>query len=474
MTTKRKTQLNLSGSHRNVDADIVFVGSNLFVTGSAQFTGSVNVDDVLSASGDLSTAGAFFVQGATQLTGAVNLASTLSASGQVSTQGGLRVQGATQLTGALNLAAGLSASGNITAAGIFSGSTGRFTYLSGALSASSTGQPFIVAGSNVTTTFSPTDLNWTIAATGGGGSVAGSDTQVQFNQNGAFAASSSLTHFSGTLGVQALSGSLTSSGTVFADTFQYNGNILKIASNVLVTQSVMIFEGIDPTVEVGGVVLTNGAGLSMFSGSATGPNSPLAISPAVAADSVDVNIKGSVIVRSGSLAVNSGSASDSSFTVEPSTTAKQVNVIFDRTGSTGGVNFAGINVRPLYSFQDDTTGVGFLMPGDLLSAGNTGNNSIGKIDFNVIAVSKDSNNYASWTFSTTVAKNIAGTTVLVGIPTELDSATSGSDAATWDVNVNGNATIACTGSALAATNPIKWYAQITKKMFVSGSGLITY
>jgi hypothetical protein len=444
MATKRKTQLNLSGSHRNVDADIVFVGSNLFVTGSAQFTGSLNLD------------------------------STLSASGQVSTAGDLRVQGATQLTGALNLAAGLSASGNITAAGIFSGSTGRFTYLSGALSASSTGQPFIVAGSNVTTTFSPTDLNWTIAATGGGGSVAGSDTQVQFNNNGAFAASSSLTHFSGTLGVHAISGSLTSSGTVFADALQYNGNILKITSNVLVTQSVIFFEGIDPTVEVGGVVLTNGAGLSMFSGSATGPNPPFGINRANTANSIDVNVKGAVIVRSGSLAVNSGSTSDNSFTVEPSTTAGRVNVIFDRTGSTEGVDFQGINVRPLYSFQDDITGVGFLMPGDLLSV-DTGNNSIGKIDFNVIAVSKDSNNYASWTFSTTVAKNIAGTAVLVGVPTELDSATSGSDAATWDVNVNGNATIACTGSSpLAATNPIKWYAQVTKKMFLSGSGLITY
>jgi len=170
MATKRKTQLNLSGSHRNVDADIVFVGSNLFVTGSAQFTGSLNLD------------------------------STLSASGQVSTAGGLFVQGATQLTGALNLAAGLSASGNITAAGIFSGSTGRFTYLSGALSASSTGQPFIVAGSNVTTTFSHTDLNWTIAATGGGGTPAGADRTVQFNNNGAFAGDVDLQFYSNSLG----------------------------------------------------------------------------------------------------------------------------------------------------------------------------------------------------------------------------------------------------------------------------------
>lgn len=444
MTTKRKTQLNLSGSHRNVDADIVFVGSNLFVTGSAQFTGSLNLDSTLSASGQVSTAGAFFVQGATQLTGAVNLA------------------------------AGLSASGNITAAGIFSGSTGRFTYLSGALSASSTGQPFIVAGSNVTTTFSPTDLNWTIAATGGGGgSVAGSDTQVQFNENGAFAASSSLTHTSGTLGVHAISGSLTSSGTVFGD-IGYNSNILKINTNVLVTQSAMLFDGVDSALEFefGGVLLANGASLAMFSGS-LGEDPPFDISRAETADSVDVHVKGAIVVKNGSISVNSGSKEDRSFSVEPSTTAGQVNVIFDRTGSTEGVEFQGINVRPLYSFQNDIAGTGFLMPGDLLSTGNAGGNSIGKIDFNVIAVSKDSNNYASWTFSTTVARDTAGATSVIAY-SELDAATSGSAAATWDVNVNSNATIACTGSFLAATNTIRWYAQITKKMFVSGSGLITY
>jgi hypothetical protein len=483
MTIKRKTQLNLSGSHRTLDADNAFIGGFLFVTGSVSasvgvsassgfqaggastfkagtFSGFVSASNYIATANNLQVGQNAFVTGSLQVTGSIFVA----AAGLIS---------ASVVSASVGVSASVLQGTTVTAEGLVSGSTGRFTYLSGALSASSTGLPFIVAGSNVTTTFSHTDLNWTIAATSGG-SVAGSDTQVQFNNNGAFAASSSLTHTSGTLGVHAISGSLTSSGTVFADVLQYNGNILKISSNVLVTQSVMFFEGIDPTVEVGGVVLTNGAGLNMFSGSATGPISEFGISPATTANSIDVNVKGAVIVRSGSLSVSSGSKTDNSFTVEPSTTAGQVNVIFDRTGSTGGVNFAGINVRPLYSFQDDTTGVGFLMPGDLLSAGTAGNNSIGKIDFNVIAVSKDSNNYASWTFSTTVAKNIAGTAVLVGVPTELDSATSGSDAATWDVNVNGNATIACTGSVLVATNPIKWYAQITKKMFVSGSGLITY
>lgn len=385
MTIKRKTQLNLSGSHRNLDADFAQIGSALFVTGSV------------------------------------------------------------------------------------SGSTGRFTYLSGALSASSTGLPFIVAGSNITANWSDTNLNWTITGSGGGGSVAGSDTQVQFNENGAFAASSSFTHTSGTLGVHAISGSLTSSGTVFGD-IQYNGNILKINTNVLVTQSVMVFDGVDSALNgFGGVILANNAQLNMFSGSLS-QNPPFGINPSSTPDQVQVNIRGELNVNSGSLHVNSGSFNDQSFTIEPSITAARVNVIFDRTGSIEGVPFMGINIRPLYSSMTTGGSAGTIMSGSLLSFNDEGPNTIGKIDFNVTAVQKNTDNYGSWTFSTTVAKDTAGATSVIAY-SELDAATSGSDAATWDVNINSNAVICCTGSAGAE---IQWYAHVTKKMFLSGSGLITY
>ena len=484
------------------------------VQGATQLTGAVNIENTLSASGQISTAGNLFAQGTTQLGGAVNLYSTLSSSGDLSTQGILRVQGATQLTGAVKLANGLSASQNITAGGIISGSTGRFTYLSGALSASSTGLPFLVAGSGVTTNFSHTDLNWTIAATGGGGTVQGSDTQVQFNQNGAFAASSSLTHFSGTLGVHAISGSLTSSGTVFGD-IGYSGNILKINTNVLVTQSAMLFDGVGSAFDFGGLFLANGANLTMFSGS-VGEDPPFSVEPSDTPDQVrllnvgiadfvsgavkltngcqfqvysgsggfsqfyvapsftsgkvDASLKGVMTITSGSLYVNSGSSSDSSFQIEPSATAAQVNVIFDRTGSTGDVNFQGINVRPLYSSMTTSGSAGTEMSGSLL-LGSSGPNSVGKVDFNVVAVQKNTDNYGSWTFSTTVARDTAGGVHSVIAYSELDAATSGSDTATWDVNINSNAVIYCTGSAGAE---IQWYAHVTKKMFLSGSGLITY
>jgi len=556
MTIKRKTQLNLSGSHRDLDADFAHIGSALFVTGSSQFTGSVNVDDVLSASGDLSTAGI------------------------------LRVQGGTQLTGALNLAADLSASGNITSAGVVSGSTGRFTYLSGALSASSTGLPFLVAGSNITANWSNTNLNWEITGSGGGGTPNGDDRTVQFNNNGAFAGDPDLQFYSNSLGnigantlafpsgnVGVLSGSnidnqaytLALSAAVAQPIpgGPYPGFFdpaMVVLTPVVMSQSLMLFDGRhdplglgDNNVPGGGLALANNAQFTLYSGSwnplpsdyngkdpvvsifnqgengiisvvgqllvqssstdqnnifqvarsdtagqvqlknvgtaeflsgtvslaygsefnvysgSNGGQAEFTVAPSFTSGKVNASLKGVMTITSGSLYVNSGSSSDSSFQIEPSATAGQVNVIFDRTGSTGGFNFPGINVRPLYSSMTTVGSAGTEMSGSLL-LGTSGPNSVGKIDFNVTAVQKDTNNYGSWTFSTTVARDTAGATSVIAY-SELDAATSGSDAADWDVNINSNAVIYCTGSAGAE---IQWYAQVTKKMFLSGSGLITY
>ena len=397
MTIKRKTQLNLSGSHHTLDSDNAFIGGTVYVTGSV------------------------------------------------------------------------------------SASVGKFQYLTGSLSGTLGGLPFIVAGPNITASYNDSTGQWAITGSSGGSATpAGVDRTVQFNNNGAFAGDVDLQFYSNSLGnigantlafstgsVSVLSGALTPSGTVFG-AIGYSDNILEINTSVLVTQSMMIFDGAYSE-QFNGIALSNGAGLIMSSGSLT-QEPPFSISPAGTADSLDVSVKGFVIVKSGSLAVNSGSASDSSFTVEPSTTAGQVNVIFDRIGSTGGVNFAGINVRPLYSTMTTVGATGYQMSGSLLSAGSAGANSIGKIDFNIIAVQKDTDNYGSWTFSTTVARDSANVLAVVAY-SELDATTSGSDAAAWDVNINSDAVIYCTGSAGSG---IQWYAHVTKKMFLSGSGLITY
>jgi len=398
MTIKRKTQLNLSGSHRNVDADIAWVGSNLYVTGSSQFTGS-----------------AYFQQ----ITGSIS-----------GTLGGL---------------------------------------------------PFIVAGPNMAgVNYNAGTGQWELSGATGT-SVAGSNTYIQFNADGTHGASSLLTfntasnagYLAGTLvaptaSFQYLSGGL-ANAPVFSD-LGYTAPILGIDSNVLVTQSLMVFDGTSPDLPIAGLLLTNGAGVAMFSGSA-GSQPAFGLLASTKPDQVTLSIEGEVTIKSGSLYVNSGSSNDQSFTIEPSTTATKVNVIFDRTGSVGGVIFGGINVRPLYSSMTTSGSAGTIMSGNLIAFnGNSGPNSVGKVDFNVVAVQKDTDNYGSWTFSTTVARDTAGATSVIAY-SELDAATSGSAAAAWDVNINSDAVIYCTGSAGAE---IQWYAHVTKKMFLSGSGLITY
>ena len=603
MTIKRKTQLNLSGSHRTLDADNAFIDGFLFVTGSVSasvgvsassgfqaggastfkagtFSGFVSASNYIATANNLQVGQNAFVTGSLQVTGSIFVA----AAGLIS---------ASVVSASVGVSASVLQGTTVTAEGLVSGSTGRFTYLSGALSASSTGLPFIVAGSNITTTFSHTDLNWTIAATGGG-TPAGADRTVQFNNNGAFAGDADLQFYSNSLGnigantlafpsgnVGVLSGSSIDNqaytlvlsaaaaqpipGGPFPGFFD---PAMVVLTPVVMSQSLMLFDGRhdplglgDSNFPGGGLTLANDTRFTLYSGSwnplpsayggkdpvvsiyngqeggaidvvgqlvvlssstdqnnvfsvrasntagrvdlknvgaaeflsgtvslaygsefnvysgSNGGQAGFTVAPSFTSGKVNASLKGVMTLTSGSLNVNSGSSSDGSFIIEQSTTAAQVNVIFNRTGSTGGVDFAGINVRPLYSTMTTVGATGYQMSGSLLSAGNTiGANSIGKIDFNIIAVQKDTDNYGSWTFSTTVAKDRTGTVAVVAY-SELDAATSGSaavgifPAAGWDVNINDDATIQCTGSAGAE---IQWYAQITKKMFLSGSGLINY
>ena len=522
MTIKRKTQLNLSGSHRNLDADFAHIGSTLFVTGSVVVTGS------MSSSGDLSSQGILRVQGATQLTGAVNLGSTLSASGMISTENNLFAQGTTQLGGAVNLYSTLSASGmistannlqvgqnafvtgslqvtgsifvaaaglisasvvsasvgvsasvlqgtTVTAEGLVSGSTGRFTYLSGALSASSTGLPFLVAGSNVTTTFSHTDLNWTIAATGGGGggTVQGSDTFVQFNRNGAFAGSASFTHTSGTLGVHAISGSLTSSGTVFGD-IGHNGNILKITSHVLVTQSAMLFDGVESALDFGGLALFNGAKLSVFSGSLD-DEPPFGISLSNTPDQVQLRnvgtadfISGAVNLTFGStLNVHSASQSGTGFAVIPDTTAGTVRLDINGRLFSNGTNISALtgSLRTGGAYGEPDSNI---MSGSLLTAGMV-NGSVGKFRVEVIGAAINGDQFISADLIVAASQSAAGVYGTFGV-TEVTLDAIGTNALGWDVNINTNGDIAVTSSTVG----VDWYAQVSKKMILSGSGIVIY
>jgi len=500
---KRKTHLNLSGSHHTLDSDNIFVGGTsyitgalsastnisaqgaLFVQGETQLTGAVSLAGTLttvgavSSSGNVSTAGNLFVQGASQFTGSAFFAGNatlgdassdvitvtgrltasqgLSASTDISTQGALYVQGtsfhtgaayfgnvvsassgfqagasstfkALTVSGALNASQTISASGNIStagnllvqgttqhtgsvfASGIISGSTGQFTYISGALSGSSNGNPILKAGSNITVNWRDATLQWEITGSSDGSPV-GSDTQVQFNQNGSFAASSSFTHRSGTLGIRTISGS--NDATFLSDAPYSIAKVLNIDSNVLVTQSLAVFDGTQSQQLGGGVILANGASLSVYSGSF---------------------------------------GANSDFWFRRSDTANKIDVVFDGL----------INVRPLYVTMSTGNATGTVLSGGLLTA-DIDAASVGIVDFNVIAAASATDDYASWKFSVTTRKNQAGVFTILAA-TEIDTIYEGSNAQTWDVNVNNNGDICCTGSA----GTVNWYSQVVKKMILSG------
>ena len=554
--SKRKTQLNTSGSHRILDADGAFIGGVVYITGS--MTASVGIS-------------ASFVQG----------------------------------------------------------TSASFTVLSASLSGTAEGLPYIVAGPNITASYNSSG-QWEITGSsgGGGGTPAGSNTEVQFNADGAFGASSGLSYYTasfdlyspGTL-VLASSSLSTVSGTnlnnnftttqnAFAESLQgflsgqaiFSGSepniqltasmLVVTSSHILVSRSFIVADGLTVSTSLaaavgggdyeeqaaavndlfgnqvgglGGFLAQNGAryqlfennwGLSDLGGdaplfevspfpasqgkpnqgyltfagtaqffssslqSANGNEAPFQITPANTQNQVITRVSGAlnvmgeasqftvisgsdggsepifsvvcnespswgalrnagtaefvsggVYIKEGaSLHVQSGSgAAYSAFTVLESATADKVDVLFDKNAFTiAGAAFGGINTRPLYSYMTTGNATPVEMSGNLLAPG-AGSNSVSKVDLNVIAVQKDTDNYASWLFSVVSITNTGGITTAIQC-SELDTATSGVDAATWDVNVNTDNRIQCTGSIGA---DLQWYAQVTKKMSLSGSGLIT-
>lgn len=313
MAIKRKTQLNLSGSHRTLDSDNAFVGGFAYVTGS------------LTASTGLYTTGILEVRG----------------------------PGALPNPNAIIVVV----TGGIDATGPISGSVGRFTYLSGALSASSTGQPFIVAGSNITANWSDTNLNWEITGSGGGGSVAGANTEVQFNADGAFGASSVLTFYTASV------------GNIDAGTF---------------------------------------------------------------------------------------SAPTASFT----------HALF----------VSGVNVTPITRLVTTTLGSDLNVPSaDFLSfkqatgGSDFGNRSIVAFDFTIVAVVTNdpiADEYASWNFTATGIKDSGGATKLIDY-LEVSQGSSGSEAATWDVNVYDDLSVGLTGSI---SYDVNWFMKASIKAGLSTGG----
>lgn len=155
---------------------------------SMQVTGSANVSGPLSSSGAISTQGNLRVQGNTQLTGAVYIGNTLSASNNISTAGNLLVQGNEQVTG------------SIFVQGAVSAFQGIFTQLTGSLSGTTAGLPFLVNGGNMAgVNYNTSTGQWEITGSAGT-SVAGANTQIQFNADGVHGASSDFAFYSASYG----------------------------------------------------------------------------------------------------------------------------------------------------------------------------------------------------------------------------------------------------------------------------------
>jgi len=166
------------------------VGGLLGVTGSAGFNGSVTLGD---ASADTVT-----VNGTTTFAGAA-VTTTFAGNSQVG--GNLGVTGSAGFNGSVTL--GDAAADTITVNGVARFNNG----ISGSLTKLTDGTSYIIAGANATVTTGSNGAI-TVAAI-----ASGSDTQVQFNDGGAFGASANYTFNKTTnlLKVTNISGSLTSS-----------------------------------------------------------------------------------------------------------------------------------------------------------------------------------------------------------------------------------------------------------------------
>lgn len=78
---------------------------------------------------------------------------------------------------------------------------------------------------------------------------------------------------------------------------------LFVSSSVAMSNSLFLLSGIEPTAEVGGLMLDSGAALTMFSG-AIGENPGFTVEPAANQNTMQVNLRGDLNVSSGSISVS--------------------------------------------------------------------------------------------------------------------------------------------------------------------------
>ena len=143
-----------------------------------------NSGTIVESSGSLYISGSFrsttlSASSGGQITGSLNVNGTISASSNISTAGNILVLNAIQTTG------------SIYSSNTISASVGIFTRLTGTLSGTTAGLPFVKSGPYITASYNSVG-QWEI--TGSFTNPGGSDTQIQFNSGSTFSGSSNLTY----------------------------------------------------------------------------------------------------------------------------------------------------------------------------------------------------------------------------------------------------------------------------------------
>ena len=223
--------------------------------------------------------------------------------------------------------------------------------LTGSLTTLADGSSYLIAGSNVTITSGASGAV-TIAASSGGGTPGGADTQIQYNAGGAFAGKSTLTFASGTDTLSVTNASVTSLTASFVTS---SGDYL-VGGNVTAAGDVAVN---------GGDLTTTAATATLFNTNATtvtiagGATSGVTVGNATGG----VTLNGTATVT-GDLAVNGATSADITTTTTTAT-------LFNTNATTLNVGQAATTVSIGSTTGDTTIRNNLTVKGDLFISGST-------------------------------------------------------------------------------------------------------
>jgi hypothetical protein len=223
--------------------------------------------------------------------------------------------------------------------------------LTGSLTTLADGSSYLIAGTNVTITSGASGAV-TIAASSGGGTPGGADTQIQYNAGGAFAGKSTLTFASGTDTLSVTNASVTSLTASFVTS---SGDYL-IGGNVTVAGDVAVNGGdLTTTAATATLFNTNATTVTIAGGATSGTT--------VGNATGGVTLNGTATVT-GDLAVNGTTSADITTTTATAT-------LFNTTATTLNIGQAATTVSIGSTTGDTTIRNNLTVKGDLFISGST-------------------------------------------------------------------------------------------------------